>query len=75
VRKREGEREKEGERERKMEREGIRESEREKVGWRERDVEYGCYIFIFKRKYRRLGTFKLSSIQYRNKLECSSLLP
>ncbi len=49
MRKREGEREREREsgreRERGIEREIKREEERE----RERDVEYGCFVFIFKR--------------------------
>ncbi len=36
---------------RKMERESEKEGGRE----RERDVEYGCFIFIFKRNDRCLG--------------------
>jgi hypothetical protein len=32
------------------------------VRGRERHVEYGCFIFIFKRNDGCLGTFKLSSI-------------
>jgi hypothetical protein len=46
-------RERERGRERKTE--GGRESKRERE--RERDVEYGCFIFIFKRNDRCLGTF------------------
>jgi hypothetical protein len=36
-----------------------RERERERKRGRERegDVEYGCYLFIFKRNDRCLGTF------------------
>jgi hypothetical protein len=49
VRKRERESEKEGERVRKRERESEKEGERV--------VEYGCFIFIFKRNRGRLGTF------------------
>ncbi len=41
------------------EREGARERERKREG--ERDVEYGCFIFIFKRNDGCLGIFKSSS--------------
>ena len=49
--KRERERAKEREKERKREREKERKREREK------DVQYGCFIFIFKRIDGCLGTF------------------
>ncbi len=62
-RKREGE--KEGMRERGREGERVRkregEKESEKEGESERDVEYGCFIFIFKRNDGCLGNFWLSS--------------
>jgi hypothetical protein len=52
-RKRESGRDMERERERKRE----RERERGREGERERDVEYGCFILIFKRNDGCLGTF------------------
>ncbi len=64
-------RERKRERERESEKEGEREREREKE--RERDVAlyfmlnvmfYSCFIFIFKRNDRCLGTFYLSSYKY-----------
>ncbi len=53
----EREKKRQGEKERETEKERERERKREKVRKRERDVEYGCFIFIFKRNYRCLGTF------------------
>jgi len=56
-------REREGERERGRERESrvkeieSREKEREKEGERKNDVEYGCFILIFKMNDGCLGTF------------------
>jgi hypothetical protein len=40
----------------------VRERKSEREREEERDLEYGCFIFIFKRNDRCLGTFKLSSI-------------
>jgi hypothetical protein len=54
---RERKRERESRRVREREKEGEREGGRERGRERERDVEYGCFIFIFKRNYRCLGTF------------------
>jgi hypothetical protein len=42
---------------RERERVSKRERESEKDGKRERGVEYGCFIFIFKRNDRCIGTF------------------
>jgi hypothetical protein len=44
-------------RERERVREKESEKEREGEGEGERDVEYGCFIFIFKRNDGCLGTF------------------
>ncbi len=43
--------------EREIERGRERGRKREREGERERDVEYGCFIFIFKRNEGCLGTF------------------
>jgi hypothetical protein len=56
--------EKEGEIERAREKRRERGRERERERERERDVEYGCFIFNFKRNdFWCLGTFKLSSLR------------
>jgi hypothetical protein len=51
--------------ERESEKEGGRERERERESEKEgeRDVEYGCFIFNYKRIDRCLGTFLLSSLR------------
>ncbi len=52
----------EGERERERKKEGEREIERERKRERKSDVEYGSFIFIFKRNDGCLGTFWFFSL-------------
>jgi hypothetical protein len=48
---------KERERGRERQSEREKEREREREGRKERDVEYGCFIYIFKMNDGCLGTF------------------